>query len=584
MGKKSIPVLLVLVCLAVGFNVPSPSYAQWAKTYGGSQHDQAYSIHQTTDGGYIVAGQTLSFGASGSSDVWVLKLDQEGEIVWQKTYGDIYYDMAYSVEETFDESGSPNGYVVAGQRGSSPEEGTGVDLWVLRLDLDGNVVWQKTYGGENTDEAFSIQQTTDGGYMVGGLTFSFGAERSDSWVLKLDSDGQIVWQRTFGGARDDYASCVRETFDSTGASDGYVVAGETNSFGPGAEGVWVIKLNPDGTVAWQKSYGGDNYEYARSIRQTTDGGYIVAGGTTTFGAGGPPESDFWVLKLDPTGGIMWQKSCGGEGDDRAHSICQTEDGGYIVAGKTWSFGDYHWLILKLDQDGNISWQKAYVGYGSGRGCSVEQTADRGYIVGGGTGYAGDLLVMKLDSYGEIPYCQAVGTSEARVFDTPGVDQVTTAPGASSPAAPLSPLIAVGGSSAEVSVVCGPHIEVSPLGYDFGNVELGSSATVLVGISNLGSIGLSVDSIAFQDGSSSDFSIASGPGAPTEVPPGETLYVEVMYTPSSLGTSSAHLEIKSDDSAEPTVVVTLSGTGLETEIPPGEQVAEILEFFDESVEN
>ncbi|MDE2180364.1 MAG: hypothetical protein KGJ40_05895, partial [candidate division NC10 bacterium] len=248
-------------CTATFAATPTPSFA---KTYGGANDDWIGSIRQTTDGGYIVAGYTTSFGA-GNADAWVLKLDATGAVQWQKTYGGVGYD-----------------------------------------------------------EATSIQQTTDGGYIVAGYTNSFGAGYQDAWVLKLDSTGTVVWQQTYGGTDYDYATSIQQTTDG-----GYIVAGRTRSFGgAGFDDAWILKLNSTGTVEWQKTYGGTGGDEATSIQQTTDGGYIVAG-STSFGAG---NADAWVLKLDAVGAVQWQRTYGGAANDYATSIHQTADGGYIVSG------------------------------------------------------------------------------------------------------------------------------------------------------------------------------------------------------------------------------------------------------------
>lgn len=221
------------------------------------------------------------------------------------------------------------------------------DFWVLKLNSEGTVCWQKTYGGTGDDRACSIQQTRDGGYIVAGYTASFGAGGYDDfWVLKLESDGTISWQKRYSDTIDDLASSVQQTRDG-----GYIVAGY--SVAAGGYDLWVLKLNSNGTVAWQKTYGGTVWDYATSIQQTSDGGYIVAGYTCSFGA---RDDDFWVLKLKSDGTISWQKRYGGAYGDDAHSVQQTTDGGYIVGGGTYSFGaaksDF-WL-LKLRSDGTIT--------------------------------------------------------------------------------------------------------------------------------------------------------------------------------------------------------------------------------------
>jgi len=310
----------------------------WQKTYGGSNDDVAISIQQTQDGGYIVGGYTKSFGAGGW-DFYVIKLDENGNKVWEKTYGGSNYDYAYSIQQTSD-----GGYIVAGWTGSF---GAGKsDVYIIKLDEDGNKVWEKTYGGSGDDVAYSIQQTSDGGYIVAGYTKSFGVGEYDVYIIKLDTKGNKVWQKTYGGSNYDVAISIQQTSDG-----GYIVAGETNSFGAGGSDVYIIKLDTKGNKVWQKTYGGSGDDWACSIQQTSDGGYIVAGGTSSFGAG---EYDVYIIKLDEDGNKVWEKTYGGSGDDVAYSIQQTSDGGYIVAGYTKSFGvgEYDVYIIKLDENGN----------------------------------------------------------------------------------------------------------------------------------------------------------------------------------------------------------------------------------------
>jgi len=396
----------------------------WAKTYGGGYADYATSIQQTSDGGYIVAGYTSSFGARWY-DFWVLKLDASGDVVWQKTYGGNDDDWANSIQQTSD-----SGYIVAGGTWSF---GAGnYDFWVLKLDASGDVVWEKTYGGGDWDDATSIQQTSDGGYIVAGVTSSFGAG-GDAWVLKLDASGDVVWQKTYGGGYHDWANSIQQTSDG-----GYIVAGGTSSFGAGYDDVWVLKLNASGDVVWEKTYGGGDNDFARSIQQTSDSGYIVAGGTWSFGAG---LTDFWVLKLDASGDVVWQKTYGGGGEDEARSIQQTSDGGYIVAGRTSSFGAGLWdfWVLKLDASGQVLWQKTYGGGSNDEAYSIQQTSDGGYIVAGLTksfGAGGSVWVLKLDASGNVENCtpsnlvqtsNAIPASTSITPSTPSATPTTPSP-------------------------------------------------------------------------------------------------------------------------------------------------------------
>ena len=239
----------------------------WEKTYGGSDFDWAFSIEQTTDEGYIVVGDTYSFGA-GDNDICARKLDSSGDILWQKTYGGTDFDWPSSVQQTAD-----GGYIVAGGTYSF---GAGKDdVWVIKLDSNGDIAWQKAYGGSASDYAMSVQQTADGKYVVAGCTSSFGNGENDFWLLKLDDDieGAILWERTYGGSANDYATSVWQSADG-----GYVVAGCTRSFGAGEIDAWIVKLDDTGdTVSWQKTYGGARLDYAMSIQQTKDGGILLRG-------------------------------------------------------------------------------------------------------------------------------------------------------------------------------------------------------------------------------------------------------------------------------------------------------------------
>jgi uncharacterized delta-60 repeat protein len=387
----------------------------WANSYGGANYDTASSIQQTSDGGYIVAGGTQSFGLIG--DLWVLKLNSGGAISWQKTYGGVANDEAYSIQQTSDGE-----YIVAGNTYSFGAADK--DFWILKLNSGGAISWQKMYGGTEYDYVHSIQQTSDGGYIVAGDTSSFGASFSDFWVLKLNADGTLIddgtgtsaWQKRYGGAGYEYPYSVQQTSDG-----GYIVAG---SLDDGDSDSWVLKLNSDGTVAWQKTYGSTEGDEAYSIQQTIDGGYIMTGYTDSFGT---DDYDFWVLKLNSVGAVTWEKTYGGTGCEEAYSICQTNDGGYVLTGYTDSFGavSEDFWVLKLDSDGSVEWQKRYGGADDEEAFSIQQTSDGGYTV---TGYSSsfgtgdyDFWVLKLRSNGTIAFNPASGATvtdtDATVADT-----------------------------------------------------------------------------------------------------------------------------------------------------------------------
>ena len=374
----------------------------WAKTYGGSPSAYAYSsIQQTSDGGFIFAGRTGN--GAGSYDIWVLKLNSSGNVTWQKTYGGPNWDDARSVQQTSD-----GGYIVGGS--TSSYGAGGYDFWVLKLTSTGSVSWQKTYGGPNSEEARSIQQTSDGGYIVAGDTSSYGAGEEDYWVLKLNSTGNVTWQKTYGGPNNEDVRSIQQTSDG-----GYIVGGSTSSYGDGLLDIWLLKLNSSGNVTWQKTYGGSSKDGARSVQQTSDGGYIVGGSTGGFIF----YDDFYLLKLNASGNIVWQKTYGGPNIEEAYSIQQTSDGGYIVAGQTTSYGagSYDIWLLKLNSTGNVTWQKTYGGGGEDHAESIQQTSDGGYIVSAWTTSYGPFenWVLKIDANGNIPGCGLIQNTSANSF-------------------------------------------------------------------------------------------------------------------------------------------------------------------------
>jgi len=364
----------------------------WQKCLGGSLGEGAYSIQQTSDGGFIVAGHSYSndddvsghHGSTDDEDWWVVKLDVVGSIEWQRSLGGSERDWAYSIQETSD-----GGFIVAGWVSSNDGDVSGLhglpaydgDCWVVKLNAVGSIEWQKCFGGTSGDNATSIQQTSDGGYIVAGLSCSNdgdvtghhgSADCADYWVVKLNSAGDIIWQKSLGGSGHDYPYSIQQTSDG-----GYVVAGYSNSEDGDVTGnhgyydYWVVKLDSSGTLEWQKSLGGGSNDIGKSMLQTSDGGYIIAGmsnsddGDVTGNHGG---SDYWVVKLNSSGDIVWQKCLGGSDDDFARSIQQTFDGGYIIAGTSNSddgdvsghhgiAGDYsakdYWVV-KLSPETGIS--------------------------------------------------------------------------------------------------------------------------------------------------------------------------------------------------------------------------------------
>ncbi len=370
----------------------TPTFIPWSgitfeKTYGGTKSDYAESVEQTSDDGFILAGSTNSFG-SGGADAWLVKTNSSGSLLWKKTYGGNEDDLANSVQQTSD-----GGYIFVGY--SQSFGAGGADFWLVKSDNLGNTVWDKTYGGYGFDYGNSVQETSDGGYVIAGTTSSFGAGDADYWLVKADSSGNQEWNKTYGGKGNDYANSVQQTSDG-----GYILAGRRNS---GI--VWLVKTDPFGTQEWNKTY--DGIGDATSIQQTTDGGYIFTGMTTSFGAG---SYDAWLVKTDSKGGSEWNKTFGGTSYDFTSSVQQTSDDGYILTGQTsgtmGASGEEAWLI-KTDSTGNKVWVKNFdeKSIGTSMGRSAHQTSDGGYIIAGQTTNSGaggqDFWIVKTDSSGNV---------------------------------------------------------------------------------------------------------------------------------------------------------------------------------------
>ena len=427
-----------------------PSSVLTKTLIGGNQNDYANYIQRTSDGGYIVGGTSESSQNGdvtginkGGVDCWVVKLDANGSIVWNKILGGNNFDELKQIVQTAD-----GGYIFCATSASSANgDVTGTtkglnDCWVVKLDANGTIIWNVLVGGNDQDFAASIQQTTDGGYILGAYSFSSAngdvtqtsKGLSDYWIVKLNATGVIQFNKLVGGSGEEILNSIKQTSDG-----GYVAAGyTTSSLNGDVTGVihgtydfWIIRLNSSGNIVWNKSIGGNSNpetEVAYAIQQTLDGGYIIAG-TSSSSANGDVTAtnkgltDYLVLRLDGSGNVVWNKLLGGSAEETAYAVQQTADGGYIVAGKSSSSASGNvtqsskgledaWIV-KLDASGAIVWDKLYGGSQEDVANSIQQTPDGGYIICGstfssangyviGTNHGGsDYWVIKLDANGNI---------------------------------------------------------------------------------------------------------------------------------------------------------------------------------------
>jgi len=342
----------------------------WSARFGGVGRDQCHSATQSPDGGYVLAGYTESFGA-GNRDFWLVKAGSGGDSLWSRTFGGRDWDRCMTVQATSD-----GGYILAGETASL---GVGSrDFWLVKTDSLGSELWNNTFGGSLDDGCFCVEQTSDGGYILAGYTWSYGSGSSDFWLVKTNSLGDSLWSRTFGGSAWDACNSVQQTVDG-----GYILGGNTYSYSAGSSDFWLVKTNGDGDSLWSCTFGGTARDECLSVVQTSDGGYALAGYTDSFGAG---EGDFWLVKTDSLGSQLWTRTFGGPADERCYSIEQLADGGYILAGYTASFGagNQDFWLLRTNGDGDSLWSRTFGGYDLDWCWVVEPTADGGYMLAGYT--------------------------------------------------------------------------------------------------------------------------------------------------------------------------------------------------------
>ncbi len=400
---------------------------QWDKTVGGNYKDYLNSLQQTADGGYILGGSSASNAGGDKSadskgvfDYWVVKLDATGNKEWEKTIGGDGEDVLHAIRQTAD-----GGYILGGSStsnasGDKSEDSKGYsyngeDYWVIKLDALGNKEWDKTIGGNGPDILYSLQQTKDGGYILGGFSGTDGGwspfqsdkseaskGRMDYWIVKLNAAGQKQWDKTIGGSDDDYLYSLQQTADGgyiLGGNSYSNISGDKSQNSKGSSDYWAVKLNAVGTKEWDKTIGGVNNDYLLSLQQTVEGGYIVGGYSDSRASGDKSEnsksgidSDYWVVKLNTAGSKEWDKTIGGSSYDALFSLQQTRDQGYILGGRSSSNASFdkseaakgwddYWVV-KLNAAGSKEWDKTLGGSGDEDLKSLQQTADGGYILGG----------------------------------------------------------------------------------------------------------------------------------------------------------------------------------------------------------
>ncbi len=396
--------LSILLLLFLFPKIQAQPLIEWSEGLGGSLNDIPEVVYATSDGHFIVAGQSASSDGSldnnkGGTDLWVTKLDGNGNLIWEKNYGGSEDDFAMDLQPTSD-----GGFIMTGGSASSNGDLTNnngrLDIWIVKINGLGELQWSKSYGGSGVDIGSSIQPIS-GGYILAGCTGSAGESGisagfggNEFWVLQLDLNGALVWEKTYGGKRHDVAKTI--VVNNNGD---YIVAGNTwsddgdvsNNNGHGD--AWIVKINNVGILLWEKNFGSETPDRLNSLAKTTDGNYIFAGVKSEMdlvsnGFFGRYDEQYWVLKFSESGQMIWEKTFGGNKYDEAFSVEPTTDGGYIIGGSVQSdlddfssnAGNLDAWIIKTDATGTTEWSELYGGAGNENLKSITETSDGGYVM------------------------------------------------------------------------------------------------------------------------------------------------------------------------------------------------------------
>lgn len=395
---KRLFTLVLLLLSIVSFAQTQNPVLEWEKTYGGTSHEGISIMISSSDGGYLLGGYSQSedgdvqSGNKGNSDYWVVKINSVGNIEWEKSYGGSSYEYLNSMVSTSDggyllggNSRSDNGDIQSGGHEKS-------DYWVIKISSTGSIEWEETYGsGIYFEYLNSMVSTSDGGYLLGGYTSSM-FDGDNYWVIKINSLGNIEWEKTYGGSSTDNLNSMISTSDG-----GYLLGGFTGSndedIQSGNEGkndYWVVKIDSLGTIEWEKTYGGSENDYLFSIISVSDGGYLLGGRTDSndgdIQSGNHGSSDYWVIKINSTGEIEWENTYGGSVFDILYSMISTSDGGYLLGGHDQQpdWGDHNYWVIKINSIGTIEWEEFYGGSDWDELHSMISTSDGAYLLGGST--------------------------------------------------------------------------------------------------------------------------------------------------------------------------------------------------------
>ncbi len=426
--------------------VTAPTDPSYIVSWGGPAGEDPSSILQTSDGGFIISGTTSSFG-NGNTEAFIAKFNSTGNLSWTRTWGGASNDSASSLVISSD-----NGYVLTGQTSSY---GSGLaDAFIAKFDSSGNLLWSKTWGGVNHDYAKSITLSHDGGYVIAGASRNYGAGGYDAFITKFDSAGNFSWNKTWGGTGSDEISSIVKTSDN-----GFIATGYTGSYGVNTD-TFLIKFDSAGNFSWNKTWGGADGDYAKSIIQTLDNGYVVTGHSYSFGS---ENSNGFLAKFDSLGDLTWDKAWGGNDEYGAQSIIQTATGDYVVGGDTYAINasNSDSYLVKFDNTGNIIWNQTWGGDQFDYIIDVVELSEGGYATTGHTNSydaeATDVLLSKYRPDGMITKCVSPMCQNPNVSSiTPGAAVTTPSASVTAPTVPISsPSVSITTPTATNSIIVAP---------------------------------------------------------------------------------------------------------------------------------
>lgn len=394
--SKITVLVLFISCLFTTQAFAPPPDILWSEVYGGTEEDYGRAVCQADDG-YMVVGYGSSFGAGGD-DVYVMKINEDGDTLWFKTYGGVANERAFSIEQTSDDH-----YIISGFTSSQGSGGS--DVWLLKVNENGDTAWTSYFGNLTWDAAYCAKETADSGFIVIGMSTIYGSG-DQLFLVKTDANGDSVWAKTYGGTDQDYGQWVEQTTDG-----GYIAVGRTYSYGPGLCNGWLLKTDANGDTLWTRLYGGNGEDLLYTVLPLSDGSYVLVGGTDSWGAG---LGDVYVVRAGADGDTLWMNWYGGASADQGQSAVIAHDSTIVIAGYTWSYGlgytDVY--LLKIDLDGDTLWTKTIGGSSYDYAYWIDNTPDSGYIIAGRTRSWGagqsDVYLIKTGT--------DLGTAENEKFD------------------------------------------------------------------------------------------------------------------------------------------------------------------------